>query len=60
MDKNDKNRNANVGSGTIDWKSIFAKAKKSGMKHFYVEQETYPGAPIDSVEACIKYLKTAL
>lgn len=60
MDKSDKMRNANVGSGTIDWKKIFANAKKSGMKHFYVEQESYPGAPIDSVGASIKYLNTIL
>jgi sugar phosphate isomerase/epimerase len=60
MDKNDKQRNADVGTGTIDWKAIFAKAKQSGMKHFYIEQESYPGAPIDSAEACIKYLKTIL
>jgi sugar phosphate isomerase/epimerase len=60
MDKTDKNKNADIGSGTIDWKAIFAKAKQSGMKHFYVEQESYPGAPIDSVEASIKYLKTIL
>lgn len=60
MDKADKMRNANVGSGTIDWKKIFANAKKSGMKHFYVEQETYPGAPIESVGASIKYLNTIL
>ncbi len=60
MDKNDRMKNADVGTGTIDWKAIFAKAKKSGMKHFYVEQESYPGAPIDSIENCIKYLKTIL
>lgn len=60
MDKTDRNRNANVGEGSIDFKAIFAKAKLSGMKHFYVEQETYPGASIDSIEACAKYLKTIL
>jgi sugar phosphate isomerase/epimerase len=60
MEKTDKMRNADVGTGTIDWKNIFANAKKSGMKHFYVEQETYPGAPIDSVGQSIKYLKTIL
>jgi sugar phosphate isomerase/epimerase len=60
MDKADKNRNADIGTGTIDWKAIFAKAKQSGMKHFYIEQETYPGEPIDSVGASIKYLKTIL
>lgn len=60
MDKNDRNRNANVGSGSIDYKALFTKAKLSGLKHFYVEQESYPGEPIDSVEACAKYLKTIL
>jgi sugar phosphate isomerase/epimerase len=60
MDKTDRMRNADVGTGTIDWKAIFAKAKQSGMKHFYIEQETYPGAPIDSIENCIKNLKTIL
>ena len=60
MDKNNPDRNADVGTGTIDWKKIFSKAQLSGMKHFYVEQESYPGAPIDSVAACIKYLKTIL
>jgi sugar phosphate isomerase/epimerase len=60
MHKEDKNKNADVGSGAIDFKSIFAKAKLSGMKHAYVEQESYPGAPIKSVEASAKYMKTIL
>jgi sugar phosphate isomerase/epimerase len=60
MDKADKDRNADIGTGTIDYKVIFSKAKQSGMKHFYVEQESYPGAPIQSVAASIKYLKTIL
>lgn len=60
MDKNDRSKNADVGTGSIDWKAIFAKAKKSGMKHFYIEQETYPGAPIDSIENSIKNLKAIL
>jgi len=58
MDKNDRMKNADVGTGSIDYKALFAKAKQSGMKHFYVEQETYNGAPIDAAAACIKYLKT--
>jgi sugar phosphate isomerase/epimerase len=60
MDKNDRNKNADVGTGSIDFKPIFAKAKLAGMKHFYVEQESYPGEPINSVEACAKYMKTIL
>jgi sugar phosphate isomerase/epimerase len=60
MHKEDKNKNADIGSGTIDFKSIFAKAKQSGLKHAYVEQESYPGEPIKSVELSAKYLKTIL
>ena len=56
MDKADKNRNADVGTGTIDWKKIFAASKKSGMKHFYIEQETYPGTSTDSIKNSIKNL----
>ena len=58
MDKNDRNKNADIGKGSIDYKPIFAKAKVSGMKHWYVEQESYPGAPIDSVAASAKFLQS--
>ncbi|MDH4297544.1 MAG: sugar phosphate isomerase/epimerase, partial [Cyclobacteriaceae bacterium] len=58
MDKDDRNRNADIGTGTIDFKPIFAQAKLSGMKEWYVEQETYPGDPIDSVAVCAKFMKT--
>lgn len=60
MDKNDRTKNANVGTGSIDFKRIFAQAKVSGMKVWYVEQETYPGAPIDSAAECAKFMKTIL
>lgn len=60
MDKGDRNRNADIGTGTIDFKPIFAQAKLSGMKEWYVEQETYPGDPIDSAAACAKFMKTIL
>jgi sugar phosphate isomerase/epimerase len=56
MDKSDKNRNADVGTGAIDFTKIFAVAKKSGMNHFYIVQETYPGSSMDSVKASIKNL----
>jgi sugar phosphate isomerase/epimerase len=58
MDKSNPERNADVGTGTIDWKPIFALAKKSGMKHYYIEQETYPVDPMSSTKNSIDYLKT--
>jgi sugar phosphate isomerase/epimerase len=60
MDKTDSARNADIGTGTIDWKAIFAKAEQSGMKHYYIEQETYPGDPIDSVAKGIQNLQGIL
>ena len=60
MDKGNQDRNADLGTGSIDYKPIFAKAKKSGMKHWYVEQESYPGDPMDSVAASARFLKTLL
>lgn len=39
MDKINSALNTEVGSGIIDFKTIFNEAKKSGMKHFFVEQE---------------------
>jgi sugar phosphate isomerase/epimerase len=60
MDKNDKDKNADVGTGSIDYKPIFAKAKEAGMEHWYVEQESYPGDPMESVGASATYLKTLL
>ncbi|MBT1701813.1 sugar phosphate isomerase/epimerase family protein [Chryseosolibacter indicus] len=60
MDKTNPDKNADVGTGSLDWKKIFAQAKQSGLKHFYIEQESYPAAPIDSIEASIKNLKNIL
>lgn len=60
MDKADKERNADVGTGSIDYTALFANAKKSGMKHFFMEQETYPSSPIESTKKSIEYLKTII
>lgn len=38
-DKKNNDLNTEVGSGTIDFKPLFAEAKQSGMIHFFVEQE---------------------
>jgi sugar phosphate isomerase/epimerase len=54
MDKVDPKKQVDVGTGRIDFPSIFAKAKQAGLKHFYVEQEAYPVSSIESVEKSIK------
>ena len=57
MDNTEKKAFTEVGSGVIDWKKIFAKAKKSGMTNFFVEQDICPGPPLDSLAKSIGYLK---
>ena len=60
MDKANKERNADVGTGSIDFTALFANATKSGMKHFFMEQETYPASPMESTRKSIEYLKTII
>lgn len=58
MSKEDPSKNADVGSGSIDFKSLFALAEQSGMKHWYVEHDTFAGDPMTSAKNGIDYLKT--
>lgn len=58
MDKTNPALNAEVGTGSINFKPIFAQAKLSGMKHFFVEHETnYKPNPMESVAASCAYIK---
>jgi len=47
---------ANVGSGSIDWKRIFAQADKAGIKHYIVEHDN-PKSPLDDLGASYTYLR---
>jgi sugar phosphate isomerase/epimerase len=52
-----------VGKGTIDFKSIFAHARQSGMKYFFVEHDSaaqYPGGSLASAQASYDYLHQLL
>ena len=61
MDKNNNDWNTEIGKGNIDFKSIFAEAKLSGMKHFFIEHETnYVPNPIESVAESCAYVKNNL
>ena len=53
----DKNRDfAEVGSGTIDWKPIFAKSQQAGIKHYFVEQDQSKD-PFASIKSSYEYLR---
>ena len=58
MDKADRTKNSNVGDGSIDFKALLTHAKKAGLKHWYVEYDTFPGDPIENVAASAKFMKT--
>ncbi|WP_443938059.1 sugar phosphate isomerase/epimerase family protein [Pedobacter sp. MW01-1-1] len=61
MDKADPSMNTEIGKGVIDFKPIFAEAKSSGMKHFFVEQETnYQPNPLDSIVSSANFIKKNL
>jgi sugar phosphate isomerase/epimerase len=46
-----------VGSGTIDWKGIFAQHAKAGIKHYFVEHDD-PADPMDSIRKSANYLRS--
>ena len=45
-----------LGEGMIDFKRLLALVDRVDEKHFFVEQETYPGAPVDSARRDYAYL----
>lgn len=61
MDKVNPDWNAEIGSGKIDFKSIFAQAELSGMKRFFLEHESnYKPNPIESAATSFNYIKKNL
>jgi len=57
MDNTEKKNFTEVGSGTIDFTSIFKAHHQSGMKHFFVEQDVCPGSPFDSIAKSIAHIQ---
>ena len=60
MNKAQATKNTEIGSGSIDYKKIFANAKLSGMKHFYMEQENFDMDPYESIKKSCQYIKQTL
>ncbi|HTU34824.1 MAG TPA: sugar phosphate isomerase/epimerase [Candidatus Acidoferrum sp.] len=46
-----------VGTGTIDWKAVIAAAKRDGIEHFFVEQDSGPPAPLECLRISYKNLR---
>jgi sugar phosphate isomerase/epimerase len=47
-----------LGKGVIDFRRLLASIDNIDNKHLFVEQETYPGAPLDSARRDYTYLST--
>jgi sugar phosphate isomerase/epimerase len=47
-----------LGKGIIDFRRLLASIDRIDDKHLFVEQETYPGAPIDSIRRDFTYIST--
>ncbi len=57
MDATPKKFFTEVGRGTIDFKKIFSKAEKAGIKHYFIEQDETTAAPLESVKISLNYLR---
>jgi sugar phosphate isomerase/epimerase len=45
-----------VGSGMVDVPAVLKAASTAGVKHYFVEQDSTPGNPIDSLRKSFEYL----
>ncbi len=45
-----------VGSGTIDWKSVITTAEKTGVKHYFVERDNGSTPAFESLRLSYQYL----
>jgi sugar phosphate isomerase/epimerase len=51
-------QDAELGKGILDLRGVLTRVKNVDEKLVYVEQESYPGAPIDSIRRDFTYLST--
>ena len=47
-----------LGKGIIDFKRLLARIERIDEKHMFVEQETYPGTPLESIQRDFRYIST--
>ena len=59
MDKTEKKSFTEVGNGVINYKKVFECAKKSGMQHFFVEQDV-SADPMASIQKSYQYIQSSL
>lgn len=57
MDNSPKKNFTEVGRGVINFREIFAEAKKAGVKHYFVEQDQTAASPFESIGISYDYLR---
>jgi sugar phosphate isomerase/epimerase len=57
MDKKTPTLNTEVGSGSIDFPSLFTHAKQSGLEQLFIEQENFSIDPYKSIAQSAEYVK---
>jgi sugar phosphate isomerase/epimerase len=60
MDKADNKLNTEVGSGSIDFASLYKHAKVAGLKHSIMEQENFSMDPFASIKQSCDHIKAEL
>lgn len=60
MSKDDPKVQTEVGSGIVDFSTIFKNAELSGMEYFYVEQENLPVPSDDNIKKSLTYVRKNL
>ena len=59
IDTEEKDTNAQLGAGVIDWKALFRVAAQGNIKHYFVEHEgAMAHPPLESAANSLMYLKT--
>ena len=59
IDTEEKDTNAELGAGVIDWKAFFQVAAQGNIKHYFVEHEgKMAHSHLESIANSLRYLKT--
>jgi sugar phosphate isomerase/epimerase len=46
-----------VGNGELDWPEVLKACEQAGVRHYIVEQDWWPGDPLESLRQSITYLR---
>jgi sugar phosphate isomerase/epimerase len=58
IDTEEKDTNAELGKGVIDWPQFFVVAKRGSVRHYFVEHEgPMDHPPLEAIENSLRYLK---